>query len=154
MIRAGTERARRPVRGLGREDGQVLIMVAAGMVVFIAVVGLVVDVGRLYVAQRQLQIAADAAALAGAQSLPNGAAARTVACTYSATDRESGRCDGAPMGADAKNTVGSLPGVETSTTLECLSATSAGAGCVTGDGCDTNPLPPSYAWGEVATRSR
>ena len=122
-------------------------MVAAGMVVFIAVVGLVVDVGRLYVAQRQLQIAADAAALAGAQSLPNGTAARTVACTYSATDRASGRCDGATMGADAKNTVGSLPGVETSTTLECLSATSAGAGCVTGDGCDTNPLPPSYASG-------
>ena len=122
-------------------------MVAAGMVVFIAVVGLVVDVGRLYVAQRQLQIAADAAALAGAQSLPNGTAARTVACTYSATDHGGGSCDGATMGTDAKNAVGSLPGVETATTLECLSATSAGAGCVTGDGCDTNPLPPSYASG-------
>ncbi len=122
-------------------------MVAAGMVVFIAVVGLVVDVGRLYVAQRQLQIAADAAALAGAQSLPNGTAARTVACTYSATDHAGGSCDGASMGTDAKNAVGSLPGVETNTTLECLSATSAGAGCVPGDGCDTTPLPPSYASG-------
>ncbi len=48
-------------------------------------VGIVIDVGRLYVTQRHLQTATDAAALAAAQDLPNGTTALATVCTYSAT---------------------------------------------------------------------
>jgi Flp pilus assembly protein TadG len=48
------------------ERGQVLVIVAAGMVILIALVGLVIDGGFAWGRQRDTQNAADAAALAGA----------------------------------------------------------------------------------------
>ena len=68
-----------------REDGQALIIMALTLVVMLGFAGLVVDIGRAYLAQRQLQTAVDAAALAGGQSLPNSTAAQTQALDYSAT---------------------------------------------------------------------
>ena len=47
--------------------GQTLITVALGLVVLLAFVGLAVDVGLMMLARNELQNAADAAALAGAQ---------------------------------------------------------------------------------------
>jgi len=53
-----------------KEDGQVAVIVAIIIIVLIGMVVLVVDVGSLYEDRRQLQTVADAAALAGAQDLP------------------------------------------------------------------------------------
>src|SRR5437899_7981806 len=51
--------------------GSVLVLTAAAMVPLLGMVSLSVDVGRLMSTRRQLQNAADAAALAGAQRLPD-----------------------------------------------------------------------------------
>jgi hypothetical protein len=52
------------------ESGQAIVLVAALLAVLFGVAGLVIDVGSWYQADRKLQTAADAAALAGAQELP------------------------------------------------------------------------------------
>jgi Flp pilus assembly protein TadG len=71
---------------LRREEGQVVAMLAAGLLVFLlGVVGLVLDVGHAYSVKRKLQASADAAALAGAASLPDIATASSVALTYGAS---------------------------------------------------------------------
>lgn len=54
------------------ESGAVAIMVALLLVVFVGFTALAVDVGYLYSVKRQLQAAADAAALAGCQELIKG----------------------------------------------------------------------------------
>lgn len=51
---------------LRNQDGQVLVVTVLGMALFMGLVGLAVDVGLLFRATRQAQIAADAAAIAGA----------------------------------------------------------------------------------------
>ncbi len=56
-------------RFLADESGQVLILTALCMVVLVGMLGLAVDVGMLRYEKRQLQNAADAAALAGALEL-------------------------------------------------------------------------------------
>ena len=58
-------------RRLQHEDGQVLPMTALMMVVLVGFAGFVVDIGRVYIAQRQLQNAVDASALSVAQNMPD-----------------------------------------------------------------------------------
>ena len=66
-----------------KEAGQALVLFAGGLVLLVALVGLSVDVGMLVYTRTDLQKAADAAALAGAQDLPaNPTAARSAASTY------------------------------------------------------------------------
>lgn len=72
----GTERMRRD------ESGQAIVFAVIVMVVLIAFTGFAVDVGRAYLAQRQLQAATDAAALAGALELPDNALAQQMARDY------------------------------------------------------------------------
>jgi len=67
-----------------REEGQALALTAVALVVLIGFAGLAIDIGRLYVAQRQLQQAVDAAALAAGQNLPHANTAFTSAVYYSA----------------------------------------------------------------------
>lgn len=67
-----------------REDGQALIIAVLALVVLLAMAGLAIDIGRAYVAQRQLQAAVDAAALAASQDLPDPVNAQTTANSYSA----------------------------------------------------------------------
>lgn len=55
------------------ERGSILAMATIGMVSFLLAVGLCIDIGRLYLVGTELQNAADAAALAGASALNNGA---------------------------------------------------------------------------------
>jgi len=55
----------------GREDGQALVLFAAGLIGFLVIVGLSIDVGRFLWARTQIQAAVDAAALAAAQSMPD-----------------------------------------------------------------------------------
>lgn len=58
-----------------RQQGAVAIIVGLSLFILIGLLGLVVDLGHLYVAKSGLQNAADAAALSGAKQL-NGTAAR------------------------------------------------------------------------------
>ncbi len=55
------------------ERGQAMILVAIAMVALLAMVGLALDGGKLHSNRRQMQNASDAAALAGAQVLLDGA---------------------------------------------------------------------------------
>jgi hypothetical protein len=63
----------------------VLVMVAVFLPALIAIAALVIDVGHGFQVRRHLQTAADAAALAAAQELPNTANAEAVANEYSAS---------------------------------------------------------------------
>ena len=62
-------------RRSSRRSGVALIYTALGLSSFLGVTALVVDMGNLYTRRAQAQRAADAAALAGALELPQGAAA-------------------------------------------------------------------------------
>jgi Putative Flp pilus-assembly TadE/G-like len=65
------------------ESGQAIVFVAFMLTVLVGMAALVIDVGSWYQADRRLQTAADAAALAGAQELPTDqASAETVALDY------------------------------------------------------------------------
>ena len=58
-------------RNLRHEGGQILPMTALMMVVLCGFAALVIDIGRVWIAQRQLQNAVDATALAIGQNMPN-----------------------------------------------------------------------------------
>lgn len=70
---------------VSEEQGQAVVFVLMAMVAVIAVVGFVIDIGHAYQAQRSLQGAADAAALAGAQQLPDPVLAQTTATQFGST---------------------------------------------------------------------
>jgi len=61
------------------EEGSVTILVALMMTVLMGFAALSVDIGMLYNQKREVQNAADAAALAGAMSLPNTGIAKSIA---------------------------------------------------------------------------
>jgi len=68
---------------LRREDGQALVLLALFLVLLLAMSAAVLDVGAWYRAQRHLQATVDAAALAGAQALPDDPAqAQALASQY------------------------------------------------------------------------
>lgn len=64
------------------ESGQALVIVAASIVLLFGATAFSVDLGMAYNAKAELQAAADAAALAGAQDLPNAATAIQTAKNY------------------------------------------------------------------------
>lgn len=64
------------------ERAQILPIVALALVVLLGGAALSIDVGYAYYAKRQLQAATDAAALAGAQDLPNTTTAFQTSATY------------------------------------------------------------------------
>ncbi len=72
-------------RSLRQEKGQVVIIFVLLLAGLLAIAGLVVDVGNAYRVHRALQASADAAALAGGQSLPDATAAVSVARLYGAS---------------------------------------------------------------------
>ncbi len=124
-------------------SGQTLTLVAIFLPLLLGMLGLAIDTGNLYIAQRHLQTATDAAALAAAQDLPDGTQALSLACTFSAT-HAGGSCPSGVAATDGQNVSGQLENVSTSAQLECLSAASAGAGCVTGTGaCARGANPPA-----------
>lgn len=67
---------------LKAEDGAAAILVAVMIVALLGVGALTVDAGALYAERRQMQTAADAAALAGVQALPDTAQAQSLAAQY------------------------------------------------------------------------
>ena len=69
-------------RRSSRDSGQVMVIFIVMLVVLIGATAFAIDIGRVVYAQRELQNSTDAAALAGAQDLPNNTAT-TTARTYS-----------------------------------------------------------------------
>ena len=67
---------------LKNQRGSVLVLSALAFVSLIGLVGLTLDMGNLYLQQIKIQNAVDAAALCGAQDLPNTVSATTDANTY------------------------------------------------------------------------
>ncbi len=106
-MRSVHSRLKRRVR---HEAGQVLVWIVVGVVSFLALVGFVIDVGHVFNAHRELQASADAAALAGAQDLPDVSLATSRAMEYSSS-------------AGKKNEHPDLAGVTTTVTPKCFSST-------------------------------
>ena len=80
IARASNRMDTRPQRR--NDEGQALPLFALGLIVFLGFVAMSIDVGRYVWARTQMQAAVDAAALAGAQSMPNTAEAETIAQAY------------------------------------------------------------------------
>ncbi|MEA4870176.1 hypothetical protein SDC9_92870 [bioreactor metagenome] len=91
------------------ESGQSAIIVAISMVVLCGFAALAIDIGRISVTRGQLQNAADAAALAGAQALPTAAAAQSQAVLYAGIN-----------GVSAANTTATTPFSGTSSKIEVV----------------------------------
>src|ERR1700722_580173 len=66
------------------QRGQVLILVALSMVAIFGMVAFVLDIGLAYLSYNELQGATNAAALAGAQGMPDTVSATANATAYSA----------------------------------------------------------------------
>jgi Putative Flp pilus-assembly TadE/G-like len=95
----------------GTERGSTLYIVAASLVVLLGLAGLAIDLAALYVGRSEAQRAADAAALAGADTFvtsgySNGAVAASALCPASATSPPSGIAGTAAASEGASNTVG------------------------------------------------
>lgn len=70
-------------RRLHREDGQVIPLLAIGLLaVLLAFAALALDLGRVYLVKRQLQATADAAAIAATDGLPTVTNAVSLAAQY------------------------------------------------------------------------
>jgi hypothetical protein len=89
------------------ESGQVIVLFMLFLVVMLGMAAFVIDVGYAYYAHRSLQASADAAALAGAQELPDPGRAVAMAEEYGA---EPGK----------KNYRDNVPNVTTSVTTKCI----------------------------------
>ncbi len=86
MIQKQFKRIAERLHGLQGEDGQVIILVGLATLVMFAVVGLTIDVGRLYMTKAELSRSMDAAALAGVLELPDTSAATDVCEAYLAAN--------------------------------------------------------------------
>jgi hypothetical protein len=80
--RTFVEAIARPLRG--RQRGQVLLITALLLPVLLAMAGMAIDIGTYSAHRRSLQNAADGAALAGGQELPDASAATASALEYAA----------------------------------------------------------------------
>ena len=74
----------RRLRELRGESGQALVVAAVGMVAIVGFLALAIDVGQLRYAKRQMQMQADAAALAAALELNACAGSTNCAAMQSA----------------------------------------------------------------------
>ena len=100
------------------QRGQVMAVVALALVVLLGISAFAIDVGYAYYAKRQLQAAADAAALAGAQDLPTAATAITTATAYANANKPA-----------------NVSSVSFEYQTKCTAVASAGIGC----NATTNP---------------
>ena len=76
------DRAAAAQRRAADESGQAIALSLIALVGLLGICAFVIDIGSAYLAQRTLQSSADAAALAGAQEIPNVAGAVAVAKQY------------------------------------------------------------------------
>jgi hypothetical protein len=101
--------ARRHAPQPREERGQVIVLVVVMLVVLLGFAALVIDVGYAYYAHRSLQASADAAALAGAQELPDASQAEVVAREYSSS-------------AGNKNEQDDISDVTTTVSTKCINS--------------------------------
>ena len=99
----------RRISGLTAEGGQAVVLVVLSLAVLLGMAALVIDIGYVYYTQRALQASADAAALAGAQELPDPTQAAAVA-----------RQNTSEIGA--KNARADVNGVTTTITTKCITS--------------------------------
>jgi len=112
------------VRAHQDQSGQIFVWVALMTVVLLGFVALVIDMGRLYYSYRLLQNSTDAAALAGAQAMPNSTAAIAAATQYSGV-------------SGSYNAYSNLPNVTMVSgypKLRCLTSTTVGLPCLDSSG--------------------
>jgi Flp pilus assembly protein TadG len=104
------------------ERGQTLVLVALGMLGFIGIAGVSIDLGRGYNAIQQLQASTNAAALAGAAALPNTTVAANNVTAYSSM-------------TGGKNTSPTLQNANAVPTFACYTAvTNMNIPCMTATG--------------------
>ena len=85
----GNERSGADHQAFGRgESGQTIVLLAVMLAALLGMCGLVIDYGNWMVNKRQVQNAADAAALAGAGKIPGGSAAATAAAQSEAASND------------------------------------------------------------------
>jgi hypothetical protein len=107
---------------LADAQGQTLYLAAVGMLAFVGVAGLSIDLGHAYYARQQLQESTNAAALAGATVLPDTDSAAANATAYSAMN---GQMNASP----------NLQNAAVSYAFACVGkVTSLGIPCVTSTG--------------------
>ncbi|MGA7886646.1 MAG: pilus assembly protein TadG-related protein [Acidobacteriaceae bacterium] len=114
---ATTRTLRLAARLMCEENGQTIIVFAIMLVVFLGMAGFVVDIGRAMVANSQLKSGTIAAALAGANEMPNSDYV-TVAQNYSSIDQYNSTTKTYTTG---NNTLSVLPGVQTQAAGYCSS---------------------------------
>ena len=103
------QRSALPRRLASDESGQILLMTGVLMAITLVIVALVIDIGHARLVQRQLQAGVDAAALAGAQELPDADLSKATADEYSPTP---GR----------KNAVNTVDNATTTSVARCITA--------------------------------
>lgn len=97
-------RLRRPA---AREDGQAFVIVIVCLIVMLGLCAAVIDIGHAYLAQRRLQSSVDAAALAGAQALPDVGTAGNLVDQY---------------GADGSNAPDGVDDVQMTMSTKCIAS--------------------------------
>ncbi len=109
------------------EKGQVLPWMALLMIVFIGAAGLTIDLGRGWVAYRQLQASADAAALAGVNAMANSSnslnAVQNAVCKFSANGSASNNCVLITTGTGGTTTTITKAGINTAPGLNTVTTT-------------------------------
>jgi Flp pilus assembly protein TadG len=101
------------------ERGQSMVLTVVFLVVLLGIAAMVVDAGSWYRAHRAAQSTADAAALAGAQALPDTARANSLANEYAAKNNDTG-------GASPAQITFSQQGYETDTIKVTITRPSPG----------------------------
>jgi Flp pilus assembly protein TadG len=103
-----TNRPRSAAHRLASEEsGQIMMLTGLLLVIMLAAVALVIDIGHAQLVQRQLQAGVDAAALAGAQDLPIKADAEATANEFSPTP-------------GSKNAVNTVDNATTTVDVRCI----------------------------------
>lgn len=109
------------------EQGQVLPWMALLMVVFFGAAGLTIDLGRGWVAYRQLQAAADAAALAGVNAMSKGtstiSSVQNAVCQFSANGSATNNCTMITTGTGGTTTTITKAGINGAAGLYTVSTT-------------------------------
>jgi Flp pilus assembly protein TadG len=108
-VTASAQHLKATLRAGSDSSGQALVMIVVFLAALMGIAALVIDVGYAYYTHRSLQASADAAALAGAQELPNPGMAQAVARQYSAS-------------SGSKNARSNIPSVSTSVATKCLAS--------------------------------
>ena len=103
----------------GKSRGQMMVLVGAGLAVMIAMAGVVVDVGMLYVTRRQMQTAADAAAVAGANALHGSS---TVSAGYATAAKDAAGNNGFSDGVNSVSVTAAQIGCPGAAGQQCVQA--------------------------------